>query len=141
MAYLLDILLVLWQYVHRYHFILLCVYLNMQGTFNSAEKTTQLLAKINGTLPNIFILGDEQKTERVAEIKLNKVFASTAIGIAIGLSLTSSFIVGAIKSRMAEKSWIRSGIEMAVLGTGIALVGYGIGSELNKVGIVNVQGG
>ena len=30
---------------------------------------------------------------------------------------------------------------MAVLGTGIALVGYGIGSELNKVGIVNVQGG
>jgi hypothetical protein len=32
-------------------------------------------------------------------------------------------------------------MEMAVLGTGIALVGYGIGSELNKAGIVNVQGG
>jgi hypothetical protein len=28
---------------------------------------------------------------------------------------------------------------MAGLGTGVALVGYGIGSELNKVGIVNVQ--
>jgi hypothetical protein len=66
MAYLLDILLVLWQYIHRYHFILLYVYLNMQRTLNSAEKTTQLLARINGTLP---ILGDEQKTERVAEIK------------------------------------------------------------------------
>jgi hypothetical protein len=38
----------------------------MQRTLNSAEKTTQLLARINGTLP---ILGDEQKTERVAEIK------------------------------------------------------------------------
>ena len=67
--------------------------------------------------------------------------SSTAIGIAIGLSLTSSFIVGAIKSRMAKKSWVRGGMEMAVLGTGIALVGYGIGSELNKAGIVNVQGG
>jgi VIT1/CCC1 family predicted Fe2+/Mn2+ transporter len=65
--------------------------------------------------------------------------SSTAIGIAIGLSLTSSFIIGAIKSRMAKKSWVRGGIEMAVLGTGIALVGYGIGSELNKAGIVNVQ--
>lgn len=66
---------------------------------------------------------------------------SMAIGIAIGMSLTSSFIVGAIKSRMAKKSWLKDGIEMAVLGTGIALVGYGIGSELNKVGIVHVQGG
>jgi vacuolar iron transporter family protein len=66
---------------------------------------------------------------------------SIAIGIAIGMSLTSSFIVGAIKSRMAKKNWVKGGIEMAVLGTGIALVGYGIGSELNKVGIVHVQGG
>ena len=28
---------------------------------------------------------------------------------------------------------------MAGLGTGIALVGYGIGSELAKAGIVNIQ--
>jgi hypothetical protein len=49
-------------------------------------------------------------------------------------SLTSSFIVGAIKSHMAKKNWVRGGIEMAVLGTGIALVDYGVGSELNKVG-------
>jgi hypothetical protein len=69
------------QYIHRYYFILLCVYLNMQRTPNSTEKTTQLLARINGTLPNIFILGDEQKTERVAEIKLNKVFANKWNGL------------------------------------------------------------
>src|SRR5215831_2209500 len=67
--------------------------------------------------------------------------SSIAILIAVGMSLTSSFIVGAIKSRMAKKNWVKGGIEMAVLGTGIALVGYGIGSELNKVGILNVQGG
>ena len=42
---------------------------------------------------------------------------------------------------MAKKNWVRGGIEMAGLGTGVALVGYGIGSELNKVGIVSVQGG
>ncbi len=42
---------------------------------------------------------------------------------------------------MAKRNLARGGIEMAVRGKGIALVGYGIGSELNKVGIVNVQGG
>ncbi|MGA9151805.1 MAG: hypothetical protein WBZ36_14600 [Candidatus Nitrosopolaris sp.] len=53
----------------------------MQRTLNSAENTTPLLARINGTLPNIFILGDEQKSERVAEIKLNKVFANKWNGL------------------------------------------------------------
>jgi len=74
-------------------------------------------------------------------VKAGFLQSSTAIGIAIGLSLTSSFIIGAIKSRIAKKNWVRGGIEMAVLGTGIALVGYGIGSELSKVGIVNVSRG
>jgi VIT1/CCC1 family predicted Fe2+/Mn2+ transporter len=45
--------------------------------------------------------------------------------------------VGAIKSRMAKKSWLKGGLEMAGLGTGIALIGYGIGSELIKEGVVN----
>ena len=53
----------------------------MQRTLNSAEKTTQLLARINGTLPNISTLGDEQKTERAAEIKRNKVFANTSCSV------------------------------------------------------------
>jgi len=67
-------------------------------------------------------------------------FASglTPLLIAIGFSLTSSFIVGAIKSRMANIGIIKGGIEMAGLGTGIALIGYGIGSELANLGIVNV---
>jgi len=60
----------------------------------------------------------------------------TALLIAIVVSITSSFIVGAIKSRIAKKSWVRGGIEMAGLGTGIALVGYGIGAELVDLGII-----
>jgi len=58
--------------------------------------------------------------------------------IAIGISITASFIVGAIKSRMANTSLIKGGIEMAGLGTGIALIGYGIGTELANIGIINV---
>ena len=88
-----------------------------------------------------FLLGGIIPIVPYFAVKYGIIPSSIAIGIAIGMSLTSSFIVGAIKSRMAKRSWIRGGIEMAVLGTGIALVGYGIGSELSKVGIVNVQGG
>ena len=45
------------------------------------------------------------------------------------------------KGKLAKKSWIKGGIEMAGLGTGIALVGYGIGSELANAGIVSVPPG
>ena len=62
----------------------------------------------------------------------------TPLFIAIGMSLTASFIVGAVKSRMANTSLIKGGIEMAGLGTGIALIGYGIGSELASIGIIKV---
>lgn len=62
----------------------------------------------------------------------------TPLFIAIGISITASFIVGAVKSRMANTSLIKGGIEMAGLGTGIALIGYGIGSELASIGIINV---
>ena len=72
-------------------------------------------------------------------VKSGSLSSMTAIWIAIALSVTSSFIIGAIKSRMAKKNWLKGGIEMAGLGTGIALVGYGIGSELAKVGIVNIH--
>lgn len=62
----------------------------------------------------------------------------TPLFIAIGISLTASFVVGAVKSRMANTSLIKGGIEMAGLGTGIALIGYGVGSELASIGIINV---
>jgi VIT1/CCC1 family predicted Fe2+/Mn2+ transporter len=62
-----------------------------------------------------------------------------ALIIAIGMSITSSFIIGATKSRMAKKSWVKGGIEMAGLGTGIALVGYGIGAELVELGIIGSE--
>jgi VIT1/CCC1 family predicted Fe2+/Mn2+ transporter len=63
----------------------------------------------------------------------------TALLIAISISLTASFIIGAIKGRLARKSWIKGGLEMSLLGTGIALVGFGIGSELNNLGVVSFE--
>jgi vacuolar iron transporter family protein len=62
-----------------------------------------------------------------------------ALLIAISISLIFSFLVGAIKGKIAKKSWIKGGLEMSILGTGIALVGYGIGSELGNVGIGNTK--
>ncbi len=55
---------------------------------------------------------------------------------AIIISLSVSFVIGAIKSKLANLNIVRGGLEMAGLGTGIALVGYGIGSELANIGIL-----
>lgn len=71
-------------------------------------------------------------------VKLGLISSSAAIIIAILISIGSSFTVGAIKARMAHMNIIIGGIEMAGLGTGIALIGYGIGAELVRVGIVNI---
>ncbi len=62
----------------------------------------------------------------------------SALLMAVGISVTASFIVGAIKSRMAETGIVKGGLEMAGLGTGVALIGFGIGSELANLGIINI---
>jgi predicted membrane protein (TIGR00267 family) len=61
-----------------------------------------------------------------------------ALFVAIGISVSTSFTVGVIKSRMANTSKLIGGLEMAGLGTGVALIGYGIGSELSNLGIISV---
>jgi VIT1/CCC1 family predicted Fe2+/Mn2+ transporter len=85
-----------------------------------------------------FLLGGILPILPYFAVKAGLFSSTTAIVIAIAISVSSSFIVGAIKGRMAKKSWVRGGIEMAGLGTGIALIGYGIGSELANTGIVSV---
>src|SRR3989344_2923196 len=61
-----------------------------------------------------------------------------ALFVAIGISISTSFTVGVIKSKMANTNKLVGGLEMAGLGTGIALIGYGIGSELSNLGIISV---
>ncbi len=86
-----------------------------------------------------FLLGGILPILPYFAVKAGIISSTTAIGIAIIISVLSSFIVGALKARMAKKNLIKGGIEMAGLGTGIALVGYGIGAELAKTGIINIQ--
>jgi predicted membrane protein (TIGR00267 family) len=62
----------------------------------------------------------------------------SALFVAIGISVSTSFTVGVIKSKMANTNKIIGGLEMAGLGTGIALLGYGIGSELSNLGVISV---
>ncbi len=86
-----------------------------------------------------FLLGGILPIMPYFVVKAGIMSSMTGIGLAIVMSIVSSFVIGAIKARLAKKNWIKGGIEMAGLGTGIALVGYGIGSELAKTGIVNIQ--
>ena len=62
-------------------------------------------------------------------------FLSVKAGMATALilSVTTLFIVGAAKANVTIGSWKKSGIEMAVIGTLAALVGYLIGSLLGVV--------
>ena len=39
---------------------------------------------------------------------------------------------------MAETGIVKGGLDMAGLGTGVALIGFSIGSELANLGIINI---
>ena len=53
--------------------------------------------------------------------------------IALALSVIALFAVGGIKAKVTIGSWKKSGLEMAVVGTVAALVGYAVGSLLGVV--------
>jgi VIT1/CCC1 family predicted Fe2+/Mn2+ transporter len=63
-------------------------------------------------------------------------FSSGNVPLLIAIGTSPSFVIGAFKSKLANLSMFRGGLEMAGMGTGIALIGYGIGSELGSLGII-----
>ena len=57
----------------------------------------------------------------------------TAVIAAIVFSTIILFVTGAIKAKVTVGSWLREGIELAMVGMGIALISYGIGFLLQYV--------
>ncbi len=58
------------------------------------------------------------------------------INVAVVLSITTLFVVGAAKSRFTKRSWLASGAEMALIGMVAAAVGYTVGSVFHITAIV-----
>ena len=52
---------------------------------------------------------------------------------ALVMSIVALFIVGAVKAKVTIGNWKKSGLEMAIVGTVAALVGYFVGSLLGVV--------
>ena len=51
----------------------------------------------------------------------------TAIGVSFTVSMLSHFLVGAARSVFTGRGIIRSGMDMFVVGLGVAVVGYFVG--------------
>ena len=45
------------------------------------ENMSQLVVRINGTLPDLSIMGDEEKSERAAEVKRMEIAANTSCSV------------------------------------------------------------
>ena len=45
------------------------------------ENISQLLVRINGTLPNLSTMGDEEKSERASEVKKMEIAANTSCSV------------------------------------------------------------
>ncbi|HEX8849306.1 MAG TPA: VIT1/CCC1 transporter family protein [Gemmatimonadaceae bacterium] len=58
---------------------------------------------------------------------------STAIAISFVLSMASHFLVGAMRSVFTGRSVFRSGLDMFVVGLGVAVVGYYVGEWVGKL--------
>ena len=55
----------------------------------------------------------------------------TAMLVAAILAMATMFTAGALKTKYTKLSWIKSGIEMMVVGLAAAVVGYALGTILN----------
>jgi len=54
--------------------------------------------------------------------------SSNGIIPAIFITLASLFVVGGMKTKLTQKNWLKSGLEMAIVGGIAAVAGYFVGS-------------
>jgi predicted membrane protein (TIGR00267 family) len=58
---------------------------------------------------------------------------TTAIAVSFGISMLSHWLVGAARSVFTGRSVFRSGLDMFVVGLGVAIVGYLVGEWISRV--------
>jgi predicted membrane protein (TIGR00267 family) len=58
---------------------------------------------------------------------------TTAVIIAFALSMLSHFVVGGARSVFTGRGVFRSGLDMFVVGLGVAVVGYFVGERISRV--------
>ena len=90
--------------------------------------------QIGGPIHSAFVVGISSVVGSTIPL-LPFFFVSVQMGIIISLiaSTVSLFLTGAIKAKFTIGSWLKNGLEMAIIGIVTALVGYGIGAVLGQV--------
>ncbi len=58
---------------------------------------------------------------------------SIAMWYSLIISIITLFVAGAIKSKLTIGNWVRGGIELAIIGTASAILGFVIGKSLSMV--------
>ncbi len=58
---------------------------------------------------------------------------ASAILPALAISVLVLFLLGAVKAKLTTGNWLKSGLEIAVIGMAAALIGYGIGAGLGAM--------
>jgi predicted membrane protein (TIGR00267 family) len=56
-----------------------------------------------------------------------------AIVLSFGLAMLSHFVVGAMRSVFTGRSVFRSGLDMFVVGLGVAIIGYYVGAWIGRL--------
>ena len=102
------------------------------GTSQTLQET---LTKLTGTAgeayvaPIISAFGSNLNSGWVHRSPSSKVFG---VDIEVGVvAMATMFAAGALKTKYTKRSWIKSGIEMMVVGLAAAVVGYALGTILN----------
>jgi vacuolar iron transporter family protein len=54
-----------------------------------------------------------------------------ALNVAVGVSLLALFVIGVIKTALTKQPWFRSGVEVTMLGSLAAGIGFGIGKLIS----------
>lgn len=59
--------------------------------------------------------------------------AAARFPVATALTLLTLFAVGALRTFVTERGWLRSGLEMLLIGAGAAVVAYGVGAFIARL--------